>query len=112
MRASELFETDYNDDLHSEVINLLAAISAEGIDEVDTQNLLNDLSQQGYAVDEQSLLELLDGLDIVSTASADSIQISTSDTDAMVGDEADEIEADRVDKLAKKKSSDDLGDDL
>jgi hypothetical protein len=46
MRIDELFENDYNEDLRSEVITLLTAVSAEGITEISTQNLLNDLEQQ------------------------------------------------------------------
>lgn len=113
MRAHELFrENDYIEDLRSEVITLLAAVSAEGIDKVDTQNLLLDLEQQGFAVDEQSLLELLDGLEIVATANSDTIEISTSDVDMMVGQDSEEVEKDRVDDLAAKKATDDIGDDL
>lgn len=112
MRARELFDSDYNEDLRSEVITLLAAVSAEGIDQVDTQNLLNDLNQQGYAVDTESLLELLNTLEIVATASADTIEIATSDADAMVGQDAEQISRDRVDDLATDKATDDIGDDL
>lgn len=112
MRARELFESDYNEDLRSEVITLLAAVSAEGIDQVETQNLLNDLETQGYAVDMPSLLDLLNTLEIVATASADTIEIATSDADAMVGQDAEEIGQDHVDNMATKKATDDIGDDL
>lgn len=112
MRYRDLIVEDYSDDLRSEIINLLVAVSVEGIDEVDTQNLLADLQSQGYAIDEAGLLEILDEIDIVSTASADSINIATSDADMMVGQDADEVEADRVDSLAKKKASDDLKDSV
>lgn len=112
MRFIELVETSYIDDLRSEVINLLTSVSAEGIDEVDTQNLLIDLESIGFAVDEESLLELLDSLPIVATASADTIQISTSDVDMMVGHDAEEISADQVDKLATKQATDDIGKEL
>ena len=112
MRLSELMESDYTEDLTSEVITLLTAISAEGIDEINTQNLLIDLEQQGYAIDEQSLLSLLDGLPIVATASADKIQISTSDVDMMVGDDAEEMAADHVDDMATKQATDDITDSL
>lgn len=113
MRARELFrENDYLEDLRSEVITLLAAVSAEGINEIETQNLLRDLEQQGFAIDEQSLLDLLNELEIVQTASTDTIEISTSDVDMMVGQDADEVEADRVNNLATKKATDDIGDDL
>jgi hypothetical protein len=112
MRAYELFERDYNEDLRSEVITLLTAVSAEGIDEVDTQNLLLDLESQGYAVDTESLLDLLNTLEIVSNATGDTITIATSDADMMVGQDAEEIGQDRVDNLATNQATKDLGDDL
>lgn len=112
MRARELFESDYNEDLRSEIITLLITVSAEGIDQVDTQNLLNDLEQQGYAVDIESLLELLNTLEIVATASADTIEIATSDAAAMVGQDAEEIGQDHVDNMATKQATDDIRDDL
>ena len=112
MRARELFESDYNEDLRSEVITLLTAVSAEGIDQVDTQNLLNDLEQQGYAIDTQSLLDLLNTLEIVATANAETIEIATSDADMMVGQDAAEVGKARVDDLASKKATDDIGDEL
>lgn len=112
MRAFELFESDYNDDLRSEVITLLTAVSAEGIDEVNMQNLLLDLESQGYAVDVQSLLDLLSTMEIVVTANKDKIQIATSDEAMMVGDGSEEIAQDRVDNLATAQATDDIKDDL
>lgn len=113
MRFWEIIaEGDYTEDLRAEIITLLTAVSAEGIEEISTQNLLNDLEQQGYSVDEQSLLELLDGMPVVRTASADTIEISTSDVDMMVGADADQVDADRVDALATQKATDDIGDEL
>lgn len=112
MRARELFESDYNDDLRSEIITLLTAISAEGIKEVDTQNLLLDLEAQGFAVDSESLLELLNTIEIVSTATKEKISIATSDADMMMGADAAEIEQDRVDNMATDQATKDLGNDL
>lgn len=109
MRLIDLFEDDYMQNLKAEIITLLTTVSAEGIDEVDTVNLLNDLEMQGYAVDEKSLLELLADIDIVATATADSIKISTSDVDMMVGDDAEEIEADTVNDLATNQATKDIG---
>jgi len=112
MRFRELFDSDYSNDLRSEVITLLTAISAEGLDEVSTQSLLIDLEEQGFAIDEQTLLDLLDNIDIVSTANADNIQIATTDTNMMVGRDAEEIEADHVNNMATKQATDDIGSDL
>ena len=112
MRARHFIESDYNEDLRSEVITLLTAVSAEGVDEIDTQNLLNDLESQGYAVDEQSLMDVLGELEIVSVATTDKITIATSDADAMVGDEAQDIEQDRVDNMATNQATKDIGEDM
>lgn len=112
MRFRELVESDYMTDLRTEIITLLTTISAEGIDEVDTQNLLVDLEEQGYAIDEESLLEILDSIEIVSSASAETIQISTSDVDMMVGQDAEFVDPARVDSLATKQATTDLGNDL
>jgi hypothetical protein len=113
MRFWEIIaESDYTNDLRAEIITLLVAVSAEGIDTVNTQNLLVDLEHQGYSVDEQSLLQLLNGLEIVQSASAETIKITTSDVDMMVGADAQGIETDRVDALAKQKSSDDIKDEI
>jgi hypothetical protein len=113
MRAKDLLlERDYLQDLRSEVITLLATVSAEGIDEVDTDNLLNDLASQGYAIDKSGLVELLSTMDIVSTASDDKIQIATSDADAMVGMDSGEFEQDRVDDLATNQATKDMGESI
>jgi len=109
MRFKELFDSNYNQDLHSEVITLLTAVSAEGVDEIHTKNLLNDLESQGYAIDEETLLDLLSDMEIVSLATSDKITIATSDVDAMVGDEVDGIERDRVDNMATSQATKDLG---
>jgi hypothetical protein len=111
MRYHQLRESDYNDDLRSEIITLLAAVSAEGIDTVSTQNLLNDLEQQGFAVDSDVLMSILGELDIVSVATGDKITIATSDADAMTGAEAGDIEADRVDNMATDQATKGLGED-
>ena len=112
MRFRELFESDYSDDLRSEIITLMTAVSAEGIDEISTRSLLIDLTNQGYAVDEQTLLDIVDTLDIVSKADSETIEIVTSDGSLMVGADADRVEADRVDNLATKKAKDDIGKEL
>lgn len=113
MRFKDLIESnDYNDDLYSEIVTLLTSVSAEGIDEVDTQSLLIDLEEQGFSIDIETLLELLDTVEIVATANAENIKISTSDVDAMVGDRADDIESNRVDQLATKQATDDIAKDL
>lgn len=112
MRFADLFESDYTEDLRSEIITLLTAVSAEGIDEVDTTNLLNDLQNQGFAVDEAILMDLLSTIEIVSIATSDKITIATSDADAMVGDEAGNVEVDKVDNMATAQATKDIGEEI
>ena len=107
-----MVDSDYTDDLRSEVITLLTAVSAEGISEVDTQNLLADLEAQGYSIDTDTLLNLLDGIEIVASASDDKIEIATSDADPIVGQDAQNVQANRVDALASKQATDDVRDEL
>jgi hypothetical protein len=105
MRLFELYENDYNEDLRSEVITLLTAVSAEGIVEISTQNLLNDLEQQGFAVDAESLMLLLADMKIVGKATDETITISTTDADHMVGAQTDDVKADRVDNMATTQAT-------
>jgi hypothetical protein len=112
MRAHHFMESDYNEDLRSEIITLLTAVSAEGVDEIDTQNLLNDLEAQGYAIDQQSLMDMLGELDVVSMATGDKITIATSDADVMVGQDAKDVEQDQVDNMATKQATKDMGEGL
>jgi hypothetical protein len=111
MRLFQLYENDYNEDLRSEVITLLTAVSAEGISEISTQNLLNDLEQQGFAVDAESLLLLLGDMEIVSAATDQKISISTIAADKMVGAQTDDVKADRVHNLASRQATKDIGED-
>jgi hypothetical protein len=111
MRETDLLEDNYTDNLRAEVMTLLAMVSARGINKINTQNLLNDLEEQGFAIDADSLLLLLDNMDIVSQAAEDTITLSTSNADAMVGMDTDKIEADRVDALATNQAKKGIGED-
>ena len=89
MRFKEIVvrEDNYANDLVNEVISLLSAISAEGLKEISIENLLNDLTTEGYPLDEDSLKELLNSLSIVTDVTDDGIvTISTTSDDDMGGD--------------------------
>jgi hypothetical protein len=110
MRLTQLvIEGDYNDELRAEAITLLTAVSAEGMGEINTMNLVADLNAQGYSVNASSLVELLNSLDIVQTADANTIKIATIDPE-------DEVDAGtdpkRVDRLATKNATDSIGSTL
>lgn len=89
MRLKEIIinEDDYNNELINEVISLLSAISAEGLKEISIENILNDLLESGFPLDEDSLKELLNSLSIVTDVTDDGIvTISTTSDDDMGGD--------------------------
>jgi hypothetical protein len=109
MHFRKLFEMEYSESLRNEIITLLTMVKADGINEISTANLLNDLQQTGHAINLDGLLLALDDIEIVSNASADKISISTSDADMMVGADAEEISADTVDDLATRNATKDIG---
>ena len=98
-------ENEYTDELYNDVINLLIVTADEGIREIKTENLLNDLLEMGYSVDEQTILDLLDNVDIVQIANDDTIKISVTDGEHLVGADSEELGAKTVDRLAQKEIS-------
>ena len=104
MRIAEILqESHYTDELQNDITNLLIAVAEDGIFKVETQNLLNDLQNMGYSIDEESILDVLDTIGIVRDANPETIDISLSDSDAFVGADKEEIAADTVDRLSKKE---------
>ena len=76
MRFKDLILESSVDELESEIIDMLAALHAEGITEINTQNLLNDLTNEFNPIDEERLVELLNNLPIVSDADENSITLA------------------------------------
>ena len=91
MRLKEIIinEDDYNNELVNEVISLLSAISAEGLKEISIENLLNDLLESGFPLDEDSLKELLNSLSIVTDVTDDGIVTISTTSDDEMGDDFD-----------------------
>lgn len=81
MRLSELFARTLSEDelssIETQIINLLSVLSAEGITTVDTAQLVNDLQDLGYFVDSDTIVDILDGIQMVASANADTIDISS-----------------------------------
>lgn len=117
-----IFENGYIKNLKDEIINLLAISSSIGIDNVKTPLLVKDLRGMGYEVDRQTILNILDEIEIVTSADSSIINISTYDTDndepseipdfedeTPFGgfDDEDDID-DAVDDAAKEKSMKDI----
>jgi hypothetical protein len=100
MRARELLQEDYNQQLESDLTNLLVGAKGSGASEVKTQDLVNQLHNMGYAVDVNSILSLLSNNPTVMNATPEVINMTqpegsaqgpagpTQDSAARVGDMA------------------------
>jgi imidazole glycerol phosphate synthase subunit HisF len=103
-------EDDYSQNLEDDITNLLVAISAEGIGEVDMDQLKTDLQNMGYTIDTKSLFNIVSNLPVVSNASYNKIELVT-DVDTSGDDPAQDTEDDdqkTVDDLADKQVKKDL----
>ena len=103
-------EDDYSQNLEDDITNLLVAISAEGIGEVDMDQLKTDLQNMGYTIDTKSLFNIVSNLPVVSNASYNKIELVT-DVDTSGEDPAQDTEDDdqkTVDDLADKQVKKDL----
>ena len=96
---------DYSQELQDDVTNLLVAISAEGISEVDMDQLKVDLQNMGYNINTKNLFDIVSNLPVVSNASYNKIELAT-DADTTGDDPEQDKEDDdqkTVDDLADKQ---------
>ena len=84
MRYKDLVE-NFVENLESEIIDMLSALNAEGIKEIDTDNLLADLVAENVPIDKEELLEFLSKLDIVSTADENTIVLTDEGEEGDMG---------------------------
>jgi len=106
MRLRQLVESDYRDNLRDAVINLLTAVRSEGLSEVETEQLVIDLQNQGFSVNNRTIFTILKNLPIVSKADEKTIKL-TSAVAGVTGRQPDA--AGRVNQLAQKQVKKDLG---
>ncbi len=92
-----------SEDIRTDIISLLDAISAEGLSDIKFVSLLKDLRRAGHTINRGQLLDLLQGIPIVRDASLETINIVTDrDNDVNVGDGEEKVKK-QVSKLAQKK---------
>lgn len=108
MRYKQLFE-DYESELRSAIVSILTAINAEGIDQIDTDQLIIDLQAQGFSVDKNSIFKTLELLPIVANATSQTINIRSNDVTRAADAETRSKEGKRLDQLAQKHAKKDLG---
>lgn len=101
MRAREILEENYNQSLLSDLNNILTVAKSCGSSELNTADIVNQLRSMGYAVDENSIITLLDGNPMIANSSSETINLvppigaqntgggnATQDTAAQVSDMA------------------------
>jgi len=92
-----------SEDIRTDIISLLDAISAEGLSDIKFVSLIKDLRRAGHTINRGQLLDLLQGIPIVRDASLETINIVTDrDNDANIGDGEEKVKK-QVSKLAQKK---------
>ncbi len=109
MRFKQLVESNYEGELEDAIVTLLTAIGAEGINTVDTDQLVLDLQNQGFSINKNSLFSTLNGLPIVANANSETIQIRGADMTRAADLKTRDREQSKITKDAQKQAKKDLG---
>ena len=109
MRFKQLVESNYEGELEDAIVTLLTAIGAEGINTVDTDQLVLDLQTQGFSINKNSLFSTLNGLPIVANANSETIQIRGADMTRAADLKTRDREQSKITKDAQKQAKKDLG---
>ncbi len=101
MRARELLQENYNQNLESDLNDLLIGTKANGATDIGMQDLILQLQNMGYSVTSNSLMALLMHNPNVLNATPESIKLKTTD-DAAALDQSAEDDAEHVTDMAVK----------
>ncbi len=101
MRAHEILFEDYNQQLESDLNNLLVGVKGNGASQVETQAVANQLQSMGYSVDVNSLMAALQNNPLVMNASPEVIQLTGSEEMQGVNGPSEDS-AGRVGDMAQK----------
>jgi len=105
MRAREILDENYNQSLESDLNNLLVGAKASGAQDLDTQDIVLQLSGMGYSVDANSIMSLLARNPMVLNATPSNIRL-TSPEGVQPGQGASgQDSASRVSAMAQKANS-------
>lgn len=104
MRAREILQEDYNQNLESDLNNFLIGAKGAGAQELNTQDLVAQLRNMGYAVDENSIISLLSGNPSVLNATPTMIRLTGAEETSQGGSDPSQDTAARVGDMAQKAS--------
>lgn len=101
MRAREILEKDYNQSLNTSVNDLLVAAKASGARKINTASLVSQLRAMGYAVDQDSIVELLGQTPVAVNANPTDVGLSDDSVDTGDSDPTADSAAKVSDMAAK-----------
>lgn len=81
MRAREILEEDYNQNLETDLGNLLVGARAAGAQEINTQDVVSHLENMGYAVNVNSIMGILSRSPLVLNATPTMIRFTPPEGD-------------------------------
>jgi hypothetical protein len=102
MRAREILEEDYNQSLESDLTNLLIGAKGAGAPEIETDDLVSQLRNMGYAVDANSIMTLLSRNPAVLNATPQMVRLSDPEGAAPGSGDPSRDTAAKVSDMASK----------
>jgi hypothetical protein len=104
MRARELLEENYSENLNTDLNNILVGAKGAGAKEISTDDVVTQLYNMGYSVDANSLLPLLMQNPIIMNATPEMISFAAPESVSTgTGNVADS--AARVGDMAQKATN-------
>lgn len=107
MRFVEIVESGYIERLKGDLVSLLISLQAEGFNEIHIKQLVRDLRNMGYSVDDNSLFSVLEKLPIVASVNSNSVTLSAQEGESEDGDInklSQQAKKRRVDSMAKNQA--------
>lgn len=95
MRAREILDENYNQSLESDLTNLIIVAKGTGASQIRTPDLVAQLQNMGYAVDENSLMMLLGDNPAVMSSTPEVVSLNSPDA----GAEEEDPTADSAEKV-------------
>jgi hypothetical protein len=104
MRVRELLQEDYNQNLESDLNNILVGAKGAGATSLNTQDVVNQLYGMGYAIDTNSIIQLLSNNPTVMNATPEEITMTSPDgSSTNTGNEQDS--ASQVSNMAQQATA-------
>ena len=101
MRAREILQEDYNQSLQSDLNNLLVAAKGNGLQQIKTQDIVDQLYGMGYSVDVNSIMSLLSNNPTIMNATPEMIAMTAPEgATGDAGGTGDQDSASRVRDMA------------